>query len=156
MLTRVPDDMAYVVERLGRYHRTLAAGTHFLTPLFDRVAFRHVLRPRAVETSDVAISLDNVAVSVRSAFQWRIVDPRKASYEVADVAAHVAGLFRTRQREWIGRHAWKDVRETTRQLESDVARAIAEEASRVGVELVDVSVQHVERAGEGGLPVVYV
>ncbi|HYC94031.1 MAG TPA: SPFH domain-containing protein [Thermoanaerobaculia bacterium] len=146
MLTRVPDDMAYVVERLGRYHRTLASGTHFVTPLFERVAFRHSLLAKRGELADTGISYDNLPVRITSTFRWRIVDPRKASYDVADLTEYITGVVRSRQREWLGRHAWKDIRETTRQLEADVARAAGEDAARAGVEIEEVSVGRVERA----------
>lgn len=147
MFTRVPDDMAYVVERLGRYHRTLTSGSHVIAPFLDRVAFRHSLLARRGELADTGISYDNLPVRVTSTFRWRVVDPRKASYEVADVNDYITGVVRSRQREWLARHAWEDIRETTRQLKSDVARAAGEDAARVGVELVEVSVQRVERAG---------
>ena len=145
MFTRVPDDMAYVVERLGRYHRTLTSGSHFLTPVFDRVAFRHSLLPQHGEIADTAISHDNLPVRITSSFRWRIVDAQKASYDVASVTDFVAGVIKTRQREWLGRHAWEDIRETTRQLEADVARAAGEDAARIGVEIAEVSVARVER-----------
>ena len=145
MFTRVPDDMAYVVERLGRYHRTLTSGSHFLTPVIDRVAFRHSLLPKRGEIADTAISYDNLPVRITSTFRWRIVDAQKASYDVASVDEYMTGVVKARQREWLGRHAWKNIRETTRQFEADVARAAGEDAARVGAEVVDVSVVSVER-----------
>jgi regulator of protease activity HflC (stomatin/prohibitin superfamily) len=138
--------MAYVVERLGRYHCTLTSGTHFLAPFIDGVSFRHSLLPQRGEIAHVAISYDNLSVRIVSSVRWRIVDPRKASYDVASVDEYMTAVVETRQREWLGRHAWKDIRETTRQLEADVARAAGEDAARVGAELVEVSVQSVERA----------
>ena len=144
---RVPDGMAFVVGRLGQYERTLPAGTHFVMPFIDHVASRHSLVPKSGEIADTAISYDNLPVRIASTFRWRIVDARKASYEVADVTEYVTGVVRSRQREWLGRHAWKDIQETTRQLESDVARAAGEDAARAGVEIVEVTVQRVERDG---------
>lgn len=146
MFARVPDDMAYVVERLGRYHRTLTSGPHFIAPVLDRVAFRHSLLEKRGELSDTGISYDNLPVRIASTFRWRIVDPRKASYDVADLTEYVTGVVRSRQREWLGRNAWEDIRETTRQLEADVARAAGEDTARAGVELVEINVQRVERA----------
>lgn len=144
---RVPDDTVFVVERLGQYQRTLPAGTHFVAPFIDHVASRHSLLPRSSEIADTAISHDNLPMSITSTIRWRIVDARKASYEAANVGDYVTGVIKARQREWLGRHAWEDIRETTRALEGDVARAAGEDAARVGVELVEVSVQRVERAG---------
>lgn len=145
MFTRVPDGMAYVVERLGHYRCTLTSGTHFLAPFLDGVSFRHSLLPKQGEIADTAVSHDNLPVRIVSTFRWRIVDARKASYDVHSVDEYMTAVVTTRQREWLGRHAWNDIRETTRQLEADVTRAAGADAARVGAELIEVSVQSVER-----------
>ena len=80
MLTIVPDATACVVERLGRYHRTLLAGMHFLVPVIDRVAHRFSLRPQDRDLSDRCITFDNVPVSISSRVRWQILDPERAAY----------------------------------------------------------------------------
>lgn len=146
IVTVVPEGHAYVVERLGRYHRTLTAGRYVLLPFLDRVAHQYSLRPRAGDLSDVCISRDNLPLRIESTYRWEIVDAREAAYAAADVKEYVAGVLRSAQREWIGRHAWKDIRESTRQLESDVVRAAQEPAARAGVRLLELSVQRVDRS----------
>ena len=145
MLTRVPADTAYVLERLGRYHRTLTAGTHVLAPFIDRVSFRHSLLTKFGELSDTATSLDHVSVHITSTFHWRIVDARKASYDIADPVEFVTEVLRAQQRQWIAGREWMDIRETTRQLEIDVARTAGEATLRAGVEIVEINVQSVGR-----------
>jgi regulator of protease activity HflC (stomatin/prohibitin superfamily) len=144
MLTRVPADTAYVLERLGRYHRTLMAGMHVIAPFLDRIAFRHSLLTKFGELSDTATSLDNMNVHIASTFHWRIVDARKASYDIADPVEFVTAVIRAQQRQWIARYPWLDIRETTRQLESDVARAAGEATLRAGVEVVEINVESVD------------
>ena len=143
MFAIVPEGFAYVVERLGRYHRTLSAGRHFLTPVIDRVAFRHSLRLHADDLSERCISYDNVPLTLTSVVMWRITDAQQASYAAADVREYVSGIVRAAQREWVGRHAFEDVRTTTRQLEADVVRAVSENASRCGVEVTQLTVKDV-------------
>ena len=145
-VTVVPEGHAYVVERIGRYHRTLTAGRHVRLPFLDRVAFRYSLRPRAGDVSDVCVSFDNVPVRIESTYRWEIVDAQQAAYGAADVMELVREAIRSRQREWIGRHAWTDIRETTRQIESDVVRAAAEAAALAGVRITDLTIQRVDRA----------
>lgn len=126
MIASVPAGHAFVVERLGRYHRTLPAGTHFLVPLIDRVAFRFPLTPRDAEVTETAITLDNVAVKIAANVRAQIVDPQAAAYGTADVAEFVKTIVRTHLRNEIAKRNFEDARETTRELQAAVLRAVAE------------------------------
>lgn len=145
MIVIVPADHVYVVERLGRYHRTANPGLHVLVPLVDRVAFRFTLRPQDLALSDTCITFDNVPFAVTSTIRWQIADAQTAAYAVANPAEFVTGLVRSCQREWIGKQPSKDVRETTRELEQAVLRAAAEPAAKAGVKVVGVDVTRIER-----------
>jgi regulator of protease activity HflC (stomatin/prohibitin superfamily) len=144
-ITVVPDGSAYVVERLGRYHRTLPPGLHVLVPVIDRVAFRYSLGPRSDDVSDTAITLDNIPLTIRSTLRWQIADAREAAYGMNDPVFYATTLIRTTQRAWIARHAWSDARESTRQLEADVARAAEDAAQRVGLRVIEVTVDAIDR-----------
>jgi regulator of protease activity HflC (stomatin/prohibitin superfamily) len=141
----VPADSAYVVERLGRYRATLGAGVHVLTPFIDRLAFRFSLRPKDERLTDRCITIDNVPVSITSSIRWEIVEPRDAAYNSADPKQFVTELVRTRQRQWIGEHTWKDVRETTRELRSAVLHAAVEPAAQAGVKITEVEIEQIAR-----------
>ena len=143
----VPADSAYVVEKLGRYHVTLREGLHVLTPFLDRVVFRYSLLPAEERITDRCITLDNVAVNVASTVRWTIADPQKAAYSSADPKQFVTELVRTRQRQWVSEHAWEDVRETTRELRSEVLREVAEPAAQAGVAIAEVDVAEITRHG---------
>jgi regulator of protease activity HflC (stomatin/prohibitin superfamily) len=81
----VPQQKAYVVERLGKYSATLDAGLHFLVPLIDRVAAVHSLKEQTIAVpGQTAITKDNVRLDLDGVLYLRIVDPKAASYGVAD------------------------------------------------------------------------
>jgi regulator of protease activity HflC (stomatin/prohibitin superfamily) len=92
----VPAGHAYVVERLGRYHRTLAPGLHALVPFLDRVYARHRLTAEtlAVPRADCR-TRDGAVVAVDAAVTFRIVDAERASYAVADPRVALAQLAQT-------------------------------------------------------------
>jgi regulator of protease activity HflC (stomatin/prohibitin superfamily) len=145
MITVVPGDSAYVVERLGRYHRVLPPGLHVLVPVMDRVAFRYSLLPKTVDVSDQAITLDNVPVAITSALRWQIADPREVAYGAIDPDYYMTTLVKAAQREWISRHSWSDARESTRQLEVDVARTAGEAVQQVGMKVIGLTVSDIDR-----------
>ena len=136
----VPENSAYVVERLGRYHATLRAGMHVLVPTIDRVAFRYSLLPQAQDLMDVCITSDNISVTVTSRYQWRVVDPRRFAYTTADGNAFIANLVRTHQRKWIGARQLQAARDTTRELEEDLVRSTREPAMEGGAEITSVTI----------------
>ena len=141
----VPENSAYVVERLGRYFATLPPGLHMLLPFLDRVAFRYSLLPTEERITDNAITRDNIPVSITSRFRWSIADAQKAAYSSADVKQFVTELVRSRQRQSISERDWKDVRETTRELRSTVLNAVQEPAAQAGVTIAEVDVEEIAR-----------
>lgn len=145
MIVVVPMNHAYVVERLGRYFKTLSPGLNILVPVIDRVAFRYSLLPQQLDLTDNCITLDNVPFTVASSVQWQIAEPHVAAYAAANLTDLVAGLVRSCQRQWISEQQSKDVRETTRSFQQAVLRAAAEPAAKVGVKIVDHDVKRIER-----------
>ncbi len=81
----VPQQSAWVVERLGRYNQTLIAGLHFIIPFVDKVAYRHSLKEHAVDIpSQTAITKDNVTLIIDGILYLKITDPKHSSYVVLD------------------------------------------------------------------------
>jgi regulator of protease activity HflC (stomatin/prohibitin superfamily) len=81
----VPQQSAYVVERLGRYHGTLAAGFHVLLPFVDTIRYRHSLKELAVDIpAQVCITRDNVQVGVDGVLYLKVLNPERASYGITD------------------------------------------------------------------------
>ena len=99
----VPQQMAFIIERLGKYHTTLGAGLHILVPLFDRVAYRHSMKEFAIDVPPQnCITQDNVGIEVDGILYLRIIDAMKASYGIQDYAFASIQLAQTTMRSIIG------------------------------------------------------
>jgi regulator of protease activity HflC (stomatin/prohibitin superfamily) len=100
----VPQQNAYVVERLGRYSRTLDAGFHILWPFVDAIRYRHSLKETAADIPEqVCITRDNVQVHVDGVIYLKVMNPERASYGVADFGYAIAQLAQTTLRSEIGK-----------------------------------------------------
>ena len=100
----VPQQSAYVVERLGKYHRKLDAGFHILLPFFDRTAYKHTLKEQAVDIAEqICITKDNVQVGVDGVLYMQVLDPTRASYGIGNYMFAIAQLAQTTLRSEIGK-----------------------------------------------------
>lgn len=100
----VPQKQAYVIERLGKYTRTLEAGFHLLIPFLDRVAYKHTLKEQALEVpQQTCITKDNISVGVDGVIYLQVVDPKLASYGIDDYAYAGTQLAQTTLRSVIGK-----------------------------------------------------
>ena len=102
--TIVPQQMAYVVERLGRYSATLQAGFHILVPFIDRVAYRHSLKEAAIDIAEqIYITRDNVQVTVDGVLYLKVMDPERASYGIQNYIFAITQLAQTTLRSEMGK-----------------------------------------------------
>jgi len=100
----VPQQNAYVVERLGKFSRVLNAGFHILIPFIERVAYRHTLKEQAADIAEqVCITRDNVQVGVDGVLYMQVLDPARASYGIGDYTFAIAQLAQTTLRSEIGK-----------------------------------------------------
>src|SRR5215204_5330068 len=100
----VPQQSAYIVERLGRYHGTLGAGFHVLLPFVDTIRYRHSLKEIAVDIpAQVCITRDNVQVGVDGVLYLKVLNPERASYGIADYMFAISQLAQTTLRSEIGK-----------------------------------------------------
>jgi regulator of protease activity HflC (stomatin/prohibitin superfamily) len=100
----VPQQSAYVVERLGRYRATLEAGFHILVPLLDAVRYRHSLKENAADIPEqVCITKDNVQVHVDGVLYMKVMNAERASYGVSDYLFAISQLAQTTLRSEIGK-----------------------------------------------------
>src|SRR5687768_10462520 len=91
--TVVPQQRAYVVERLGKYSGTLHAGFHILWPFVDIIRYRHSLKEDAVDIPEqVCITKDNVQVHVDGVLYLKIINPERASYGINDYIFAISQL----------------------------------------------------------------
>jgi len=100
----VPQQNAFVVERLGKFNRKLDAGFHILYPFLDRVAYRHTLKEQAVDIPEqVCITNDNVQVGVDGVLYMQVLDPARASYGIGNYMFAISQLAQTTLRSEIGK-----------------------------------------------------
>jgi regulator of protease activity HflC (stomatin/prohibitin superfamily) len=100
----VPQQNAYVVERLGKYRGTLQAGFHILWPFIDVIRYRHSLKETAFDIPEqVCITRDNVQVHVDGVLYLQVLNPERASYGVADFNFAISQLAQTTLRSEMGK-----------------------------------------------------
>ena len=100
----VPQQNAYVVERLGKFSRRLNAGFHILIPFMERVAYRHTLKEQAVDIAEqICITNDNVQVGVDGVLYMQVLDPARASYGIGNYMFAISQLAQTTLRSEIGK-----------------------------------------------------
>jgi regulator of protease activity HflC (stomatin/prohibitin superfamily) len=100
----VPQQSAYVVERLGRYSGTLGAGFHVLVPFMDVIRYKHSLKEAAVDIpAQVCITRDNVQVQVDGILYLKVLNPERASYGISDYLFAISQLAQTTLRSEIGK-----------------------------------------------------
>ncbi len=100
----VPQQSAYVVERLGKYATTLDAGFHILVPFIDRIRYKHSLKETAIDIPEqVCITRDNVQVSVDGILYLKVLNPQRASYGISDYNFALIQLGQTTLRSEIGK-----------------------------------------------------
>jgi regulator of protease activity HflC (stomatin/prohibitin superfamily) len=100
----VPQQSAYVVERLGKYSNTLDAGFHILFPFFDTIRYRHSLKETAVDIPEqVCITRDNVQVAVDGILYLKVLNPERASYGISDYHFALSQLAQTTLRSEVGK-----------------------------------------------------
>src|ERR1044071_6002146 len=99
----VPQQSAYIVERLGRYSGTLDAGFHILVPFMDVIRYRHTLKEMAIDIPEqVCITRDNVQVAVDGVLYMKVLNPQRASYGIADFIFAITQLAQTTLRSEVG------------------------------------------------------
>jgi regulator of protease activity HflC (stomatin/prohibitin superfamily) len=100
----VPQQSAYVVERLGRYAATLDAGFHILVPFIDVIRYKHSLKETAVDIpAQVCITRDNVQVGVDGVLYLKVLNPERASYGISDYHFAISQLAQTTLRSEVGK-----------------------------------------------------
>ncbi|MBT8066572.1 MAG: paraslipin [Gammaproteobacteria bacterium] len=100
----VPQQNAFVIERLGKYSKTLNAGFHILIPFLERIAYKHTLKEQAVDIAEqICITKDNVQVGVDGVLYMQVLDPGRASYGIGNYMFAISQLAQTTLRSEIGK-----------------------------------------------------
>jgi regulator of protease activity HflC (stomatin/prohibitin superfamily) len=100
----VPQQSAFIVERLGKYSSSLSAGFHILVPFVERIAYRYSLKEAAVDIPEqICITRDNVQVGIDGVLYLQVLDPARAAYGIADYHFAISQLAQTTLRSEIGK-----------------------------------------------------
>lgn len=140
----VPQNSAWVIERLGKYSKTWEAGIHFLMPFIDRVAYRHSLKEYALDVEQQqAITRDNVPLGIDGVLYLRIMDPRMASYGVENLLFAITQLAQTSMRAEIGKLSLDDTFESREGVNAAVTHAIDEASASWGTKVLRYEVKDI-------------
>ncbi len=133
----VPQQTAWVVERLGKYNGTLAPGLNFLIPFIDRVAYQHSLKEIPLDVPEqVCITRDNTQLKVDGVIYFQVTDPMRASYGSSNYISAITQLAQTTLRSVIGRLELDTTFEEREMINAQVVAAIDEAAMNWGVKVL--------------------
>jgi len=133
----VPQQHAWVVERLGKYHATLAPGLSILVPFVDNVAYRHSLKEIPLDVpSQVCITRDNTQLTVDGILYFQITDAMRASYGSSNYVIAITQLAQTTLRSVIGRMELDKTFEERDAINATVVNALDDAASNWGVKVL--------------------
>ena len=133
----VPQQNAWVIERLGKYHGTLAPGLNFIMPFLDRVAYRHGLKEIPMDVpSQICITRDNTQLQVDGILYFQVTDPMRASYGASNYVVAITQLAQTTLRSVIGKLELDKTFEERDMINAKVVEAIDEAALNWGVKVL--------------------
>ena len=133
----VPQQHAWVVERLGKYHATLAPGLNIVIPFIDRIAYKHILKEIPLDVPpQVCITRDNTQLQVDGILYFQITDALRASYGSSNYLAAITQLAQTTLRSVIGKMELDKTFEERDHINTTIVNAIDESAANWGVKVL--------------------
>lgn len=133
----VPQQHAWVIERLGKYHGTLSPGLTIVVPFVDRVAYKHILKEIPLDVpSQICITRDNTQLQVDGVLYFQVTDPMKASYGSSNFVLAITQLSQTTLRSIIGRLELDKTFEEREYINHSIVNALDEAASNWGVKVL--------------------
>ena len=140
----VPQQSAFVVERLGKYHSTLKAGLHILMPFIDKIRYKHTLKELALEVlPQVCITRDNIAVEVDGILYLLLVDPMKASYGINNYQYAASQLAQTTMRSVVGKLELDKTFEEREGINASIVDAVDKASEPWGVKVTRYEVKNI-------------
>ena len=133
----VPQQTAWIVERLGKFHAVLNPGLNFIIPFIDKVAYKHSLKEIPLDTpSQVCITRDNTQLSVDGVLFFQVTDPKRASYGTSNYIIAITQLAQTTLRSVVGKMELDKTFEERDAINNSVVAAIDEAALNWGVKVL--------------------
>jgi regulator of protease activity HflC (stomatin/prohibitin superfamily) len=140
----VPQKTVFIVERLGKYSRTLEAGFHILVPFVDRIAYKHMLKEVAMDVPPQAcITKDNIQVEVDGILYFQIVDPVKASYGISEYAFASIQLAQTTMRSEVGKIELDRTFEEREKINHEIVRSVDKAAEPWGLKVTRYEIKNI-------------
>ena len=140
----VPQKKASIIERLGKYSRTLNAGFHILYPFLDRVAYKHSLKEVAVDVPPQnCITKDNIAVEVDGVLYLQVIDPVKASYGIENFMYASTQLSQTTMRSEIGKLELDKTFEEREAINHAIINAVDKASDPWGVKITRYEIKNI-------------
>ncbi|MEA3232415.1 MAG: paraslipin, partial [Thermodesulfobacteriota bacterium] len=140
----VPQRLEYIVERLGKYSKSLSAGFHILIPFLDKVAYKRSLKEEVMDIpSQDCITTDNVSVSVDGILYLQVIDSKLSCYGIDDYKVAASQLAQTSLRSVIGKIELDKTFEERESLNQQVVAAIDEAAQNWGVKVLRYEIKDI-------------
>lgn len=142
--TVVPQRSAFIVERLGKYSRTLQAGFHILIPFLDRVSYRRTLKEEVMDIpSQVCITRDNVSVEIDGVIYLQVQDAKMSAYGIDDYYRAASQLAQTSLRSAIGKIDLDKTFEEREAINQQVVQAVDEAAHTWGIKVLRYEIKDI-------------
>lgn len=133
----VPQQNAWVVERLGKFHMSLQPGFNLIVPFIDRVAYRHSLKEVPLDIAEqVCITRDNTQLAVDGIIYFQVVDPRLASYGTSDYELAISQLAQTALRSEVGKMELDKTFESRDEINQKVVSVLDEAGRTWGIKVL--------------------
>lgn len=133
-----------LVERLGKYKRTLEPGLQFVVPLVEKIAYVDTLRERVLDIEPQSvITNDNLTLKVDAVVYWQIIDLERAYYAIEDVEEAISTIVLTSLRSEIGRLQLREILSTKDDIDKALLKKLDEATSTWGVKVIRVEVQNI-------------
>jgi regulator of protease activity HflC (stomatin/prohibitin superfamily) len=140
----VPQRSVFIVERLGKYSRSLEAGFHILIPFVDKVAYKQNLKEQAIDVaSQICITRDNIAVEVDGILYLQVIDPQKASYGIDNYRFAVIQISQTTMRSVIGKMELDKTFEERETVNGTIVEAVDKASGPWGIKVSRYEVKNI-------------
>ncbi|HTS81793.1 MAG TPA: stomatin-like protein [Myxococcaceae bacterium] len=140
----VPQQNAYVVERLGRFSGVLEGGVHILVPFFDAIRYRHTLKEQAMDIPEqICITKDNVQVGVDGILYMKVMDPRRASYGITNYVFAITQLAQTTLRSEVGKIDLDKTFEERAHINGQVVSEVDKASEAWGVKVLRYEIKNI-------------
>ncbi len=145
----VPQQNAFVVERLGRFSSSLNAGFHILIPFIDRIAYRHSLKEHAIDIAEqICITRDNVQVGVDGVIYLQVLDPKLASYGIGNYIFGITQLAQTTLRSEMGKIDLDRTFEERSLINASVVEEVDKASDAWGVKVLRYEIKNITPPGD--------